>query len=713
MHGVPARLSGFAFSILLIFGASSQARAYEYRVPILVQDETDIEELYLAGDITEEERDRLLDLQQEPIDLNTASRTALYELPGLTWDMVDIILKERKKAPFRDVSELSRIPGIDDFLLEQIQPFARVAQPTSSGKKDRQVLHGKLRLRGVDQFRDDEGNAPESYLKVEGTYGKGLRFGALVRSENSIAPPTFRSALEGDMPATVWSFDQDGNPRSLDGGLSPSDTEVYDMWLQTTGDQYTVAWPKAYLQADSPGRLNGATFRILAGSYRVGFGQRLVLDNSGRTNPQGFIPDLAIYESLDSFRPFNGFTGLAATMQGLDLGFLTLDTTAFFSWWRYDVYQYDLHHESAELGEGTSESYAVLTPYRSIYYRKLSYQTLPRAMTETLGGANIGLDWGKSLHIGITGYLSTVGFELGDHQTIFANSSKYPNRSSFGAFGSDLALSLDPVQAFAEVAMTDQGDPAAMARLLAELGPVILETSYRYYSSSFDNPHSRGYAMADEYLGDRDKGEQGVLLTARYRPFEHLSLRTDVDLWKADLYDSDHAVTSQAWKAETYARIDVVPLKTLVLGTFLQFDDKNLLSQEEDRDYAADGRKIQWGFQASWRVAASTQLWLYYKIPVYEAGLESGAWQKDHYATLKFSTRPFRSLTLAGRLKYFKGELETLQGDTREHYVEGYLQAGVYLTPKWIVTGRAMLTHFIDDAYEDDIFWKAGVEWTF
>jgi hypothetical protein len=121
-------------------------------------------------------------------------------------------------------------------------------------------------------------------------------------------------------------------------------------------------------------------------------------------------------------------------------------------------------------------------------------------------------------------------------------------------------------------------------------------------------------------------------------------------------------------------------------------------------------------------------VWLYYKLALEDANL-ADTFQKSHYITAKFATRPWKWLGFAARAKYLKGELEELQGATREHFLEGYFQVNTWVRPDLQVGLRGMLHQDIidkDPVTEEDlsfsdglsegemlIYWKAMVEWVF
>ena len=699
--------------------------AYEYRVPILVEDETDLEELYYSQDITLDERDRLLEMLESPLDINSATRDELYNLPGLSYSDVDRIIDYRKNTPFKSKTDIKKVSGITTETYAQLRPFIQVVKIDVPTKKV--PWSGQVRIQAVDQANDDDGDYPEGYVRVRIKRGRTLEFGALLLTENTVQAPKFVNVPD-TLPETLeWKFDKYGDPKVNPDGISPAQEDSHRRYLRTDGETYLPTLPKIYamVQLDHIG-WGTAKVKMLAGSYRIGFGQRIVFDNSGRRNPYSFQPDLVTYQNEDSITPFRGLFGAAATLSDISLSrTISMDGTAFFSWWQYDIYQPDLRHgnsdELVQMGEDGDEGYTLLTPYKEYppgsgqtYYKRISYQTLPRAYNELLGGGNLTFRFGPRIQWGLTAYASNITFNLDDDGTQFSRASKFPNRDTFWAVGTDAAWQLDWFNLFAEVGMMDNQAPAGVIHAVADIDELRLEASYRYYSDDFDNPHSRAYAMSDELDGDRDKGEQGFMFTARYRPVRMLTLRVDQDLWRQTMWtdtdtleDKDHA-----WRSETYLRVDVTPLNWFRVGAFVQYNDKDLSSSGRDLAYAEDGEKVQFGLQAAFLLPKNSRIWAYYKMPMYDAAL-GDSFQKDHYGTIKFTTRPIHFLRLSGRAKYFKGELEQLQGASREHYYEGYLETGFYITKDLVVSARGLVRDFVDSEIPYEVFWRAGAEWKF
>jgi competence ComEA-like helix-hairpin-helix protein len=61
-----------------------------------------------------------------PIDLNTASKQALMDLPGIGEKTAEAIIERRRHVPFRRPEDLMEIKGIGEKKLAKIRPFVRI-----------------------------------------------------------------------------------------------------------------------------------------------------------------------------------------------------------------------------------------------------------------------------------------------------------------------------------------------------------------------------------------------------------------------------------------------------------------------------------------------------------------------------------------------------------------------------------------------------------
>ena len=678
-----------------------EAAAKEYLVPILVDTEDDILDLHAVEDITEEERDLLLRLLEDPLDINEASRDELYDLPGLTYDLVDRLIAAREAGRFPRVSSLKAIPGIRDHVFRQIRPFLRhvpIGREPKEGPPRK--VSGSFRYNVSDEISDTDTDLPEMYLqgRMEGL--GGFEAGFAVTLQNGIGPVGWKDSYSGDYPAALWKTDYETGKLQCDKGngvynCGPGSAAMavlyddpLDRYLVTDGEHYRVPWPKIYVSAE------GRRWRAIAGSYKIGFGQRLVIDNTGRDKPHGFEGDHTVYGGfLGQVSQAANFTGAAGSYDiGLG-GRLSLELSPFFSWWRYDSYQYNLSHEDPLTGE--RESYTILSKVKGTpYFRKHYFVTYPQAYDELLGGANVSFKWGGRSHVGITGYGSRVGFNLGDENAVFDTNSGYPtDRTVFGAFGLDAAVEVGPdTTLYGEVAATDRISAEAMAAIIRcvwERKSVEIDVSARYLGDEYDNPHARAISMYDQWMGNTDRGEIGLRADASWKAATWLRLRLGQDVWRAARWDDpwdDAASKIHLWRNETYLRVDGYPFDWWTLGVYAQFRDNDLLTTGwhwTDLDGDREGVDYENGEQ--WRVGANMtfvplewlQLHLYYRIKLQHEdrlSLEREL-QRDHYVYGKLRLHPLRWLKILLRAKYHKEELTPEGGRTSpwDEYFEGYL----------------------------------------
>lgn len=679
-----ARVS-FASLLALCLAWSTTAQAALYKVPILAESEDELRDLLEEGEISDEEFERLAHLLERPLDLNRARREALYDLPGLTWPMVDQIVAWRDKEPFRDVDDLT-LAGIPDDVVRQLYPFVKVAKRLARAP----IVTGDVRLHGIERFQDSR--APSFNLRSRATLFGKVDAGISMLLQENTGPFS-------------WHHED---------GLT---------WLSADAPAIAFSVPKFYVTMDE------ALWSAIVGSYQVGFGERLVFDETTRLEPNGFYPDdlLSEYEEAGKFGNRERMYGVAASLHELSLGegAGALDATLWFSWWPYDVAQRDV---DSFLRAADDTAYYVTGPPSSsnplfcesgadpelcasldpgLRSGKLSNQRLRSAFTELVVGGHVSYLPTPQWSIGATAYWAMVDWLESGDDLYFAPSARFPNRDQFGAFGLDVQGTVSIVSLFAEYARTFDGGNALAGRVILGWKRFDVELNGRWYQASFDNPHARGTAADDQYRGQRDRDEAGGGVRVTFRPLKWFNGRVDLDLWTRPSLDYS--------ALDLTTRFDFVPLDWLVVSTGVDYRDKVLSQGGRDEDYADstlttvvvdpygrhilsidDDREVGRGARvAAWLQLALTPLaglrivgffkstlWddevsdraYYYPDPLRTELNQHYAenFAHDFYTWLLVGYEPLDGLELSARVKYLDEDTEfNVRGD---RFVEGWLQ---------------------------------------
>lgn len=501
------------FTAVMALGAgtllSSQALAVQYESEVEISSEQDLYDMQLAGDISEETLETLLNLFQSSVDLNTASAEEIYELPNITYEHVNAILEYRKAAHGIEKPESLVAAGVmDEKTLMQILPFISLSDVTSAGSNSKKVpISGNVKYGTA--FSTDDTKAPPMFLRarVKGPYN--LSAGLLLMTARNMLDEVYES---------------DG-----------------DLWADRPSYSFHV--PKYYVQ------WKNSNFKVIAGTYRIGFGERLTLDNTTKSTPNGFYADdayntpqdltAACKESKGEYKGdaeicdglkgvetgdytwSHGFRGLAASGQ-VDVGETQLKGTLFISYEDKSIYQYELYDS-----EDCEDPYDPECKTPPIYVTadepgyKHSYRTLPSMFHEVAGGGNVTVKFGGNGYVGLTGYGAKSMFDdLGDYKLDFQEWSRIPYGGPYGAVGVNGGWYLNKVSLFAELARSFDSMPQGNKGGFGVVQRTVynpskkqeLELTIRYYDRDFANPYSRSTAAADEYDGTRNRNEFGLRL---------------------------------------------------------------------------------------------------------------------------------------------------------------------------------------------------------
>lgn len=351
----------------------------------------------------------------------------------------------------------------------------------------------------------------------------------------------------------------------------------------------------------------GERLTAIAGTYRLGFGQRLTFDNSGKTNPQGLDPGLQLTRNsaasllcresageltaspcagqagnrygapdFDHSQPLRGVA--SSILWPLNIS-SELSTTVFVSLQSRDAYQYTLFNSDVCADpRGVHRQCAAPRVYVSRQPTTApaaahAYQTLPALWNETLVGSRLGLTVSQRGNVGITGWGANKQFRPQgialDHQEW----DRYPQGQAYGAIGLDAQVNWGQSLLAGELTRSfDQipGGGGGWANYSAwtwRQKRQHLQLAARYYSTHFANPYARPYAAADEFEGNRARDEVG-LTTNYYRRLGPWQSTVSLDPWLR--------LTSKRVNLKTYWQQSYRILRHFETGLGLGFEDRDL-----------------------------------------------------------------------------------------------------------------------------------------
>lgn len=719
----------------LLAGGRASAELYQAADLSGVTSEDDLRDLAAQGDLEDEELSTLMELLLDPVDINRADRDELYQLPRLTYDLVDALLVVRaEKGPFTSLAGLLDVPGFTPQILAQLQPFAE-ARPSV-----------------LKQVQDELGE-PQASLKgrTAYTFGERPRPGYEDELTSVTNDDVLRTQGLNPIPETYLRARAAFSREYFVGLVLLEKAEVAD-WVYDPDDQvFLIGWGQpVYSVEKAVVAVERLQWSAVAGSYTVGFGQRLVFDNTQRNRPRGWYRDDRINNAVDFQAPERLF-GVAGTWKPSPVGAVKLGGTAWGSFRRRDLYQ----------------SYFVVDPPPGYEYGALAagsppdgylaggvelpYVTYPNLYGEAIAGLHGELVLAGKTRFGLTAY----GAHLIKYAPIgFTN--QLPDRPFFGAVGVDGSGQLGAWNLQGEVAVMDSGGVAAYARSARgwKKGEIVL--SGRSYGEDYDNPYSRGSAQPDVYSVtrpdgrfsgdpaydpelytsyDRDRDEQGIRLEGFYKLRPRVNLVGYVDPWRSPstgFWDLDTALRANFTLMQRKLDVDVLGrYQDRVLGVYghgrsfsgdtpcdpdeadtfgnpcgnvQEGEPEELVAQE------ATGARITAAAYLTDRHVPNTTLWLNYRRYYEDAAREYllsdcvsqvYAYQVGHVATLKGTTQLPLDLRTTARVRFWD---EDAYGSSGERSVDAYGEVG-WWSPDgdWRLSGRYSVTADLRDVADLDV----------
>ncbi|MCA9706614.1 MAG: hypothetical protein KDK70_12245, partial [Myxococcales bacterium] len=583
----------------LAIGWPRPAVAVEYEIFIDVDDEDDLNDLLLTQQIDDTTHETLVELMRQGTDLDDASREGLYALPNLTYEDVDRILAYRAEAGrIADPADLVVAGVLSRRKLASLAAFLLVPD----ADRPRQAVHGLVRYRT--------------------TY---------VAQDPRVPPMALQARVEALSSLTVGAAGL-LDPRRLGGVRWDPNRDA----LIADPDAPRPVLPKAFAQ------WNTDRWGIIAGTYRIGFGERLTFDDSRRYTPNGFYLDDAVIARYDvvrlcsesqgelteppcddadprgapSYQVSQGLRGVAAGARHLELPVGWMQIYGFWSMQNHDLYQYRVY-DRAECPNADPNDFQCGSP--TVYEAPQdpaaatsAYQgrTLPNMVDIVTQGTNVAWFHDERTHVGVTGYGSVPRWRVEGAELDFAPSARMPGGGPFGAVGADFAWGYRWADLFGEVSRSFDAIPAdqdggggfaGILRHTATFGVHELEVSARYYDRRYANPYSRPISARDRYRGNQARDEAGGRIRYNATLARRVDLRTFADVWVRP------STRVPQLRAYAHADVDATPWwrpglwveyqsQDLATGRFLPCTDSTSildLLMDESTDILCSGQRVQ------------------------------------------------------------------------------------------------------------------------
>ncbi|MGB5415887.1 MAG: helix-hairpin-helix domain-containing protein [Polyangiales bacterium] len=655
----------------LVVLAPRTASAAQYEVFIDIETEQDLYELLITEQISLASFDALLLLHQTRVDLNRASRQDLYLLPNLDYAQVDRILAYRNAAgSIHSLDELIGAGALATDLAGSIRAFIIVSDPGVASSQTNALL--RLRARWTGQ-----------HDRLPPAFALQARVRTLGNLDTGVAAALTRNGLR----RVRW----DSNRNALSAEPERVRFEV----------------PKLYVEWDDE------RWELVAGTYRIGFGQRLTFDVTDRVTPNGSFGDYELRAGSDlglrcnrapgelpkspcsngpevrvtpDYQWTNRLAGVAIGLKQLRLGQGWLQAYAWGSYQVHRIAQIELVDAAACENPHRDHDPGCLAPPVFVRGRDRTapastarLATLPAMYAEGLAGANASYFWNDRAHLGITGYGSAPRWLVEGADLGFQEFSRKPFGGPFGAIGLDAAFGFGQQDFFAEVARSFDsqreggGGYAALVRGVTTLPKGELDLSLRYYGSRYANPYARPVSAPDELDGLRARDEAGARFRATAQLRRQVVLRTLLDAWRelstavlnALLFArTDWRITSR-WTWATWGEYRNGSAQRFVVATQLTY---------------AAVRRVSLSGQARYRWAGK---------------LGGDRLQQDMSAIFNVTTRPVDRLRVRCRLRY---DFEDVWDNHRlPQSLWSYLDIALTLRDRDVMRLRYDLRVFLDE----------------
>ena len=489
------------FLLLILFGCcplAAQQPTWESLMGTLVNDEEEGTEGW------ESAYDVLSDMEEHPLNLNTATREDFERIPFLTDQQIEELCSYLYQYDgMRSFGELAMLNSLDPIRRQLLPYFTYIdeRQREKAFPKWKDIVkygkHNLLVTAKVPFYKrrgDDDGYLGSPYrhsLRYSFNYGDYIQAG--LTGANDAGEPFFKG--RNKMGYDHYSF---------------------------------------YFILRKLGRLKA----LAVGHYKLRFGMGLVMNNSFSFGKLATLSTLG--RSGNDIRPYasrtaaNYLQGAAATvtlMKGLDL-------TAFISYRKRD----------ATLNVGNTSIATLLTDG---YHRTEKEMAKKNNVSETVGGGNLRF-FKSGFHAGMTAVFNSFDLPL-QPNTNQAYRQYYPEGKHFRNASIDYGYTSHRFSFSGETALNDNHALATLNRVSYQpVGNLQLLLLQRFYSHKYYAQHASSFNA-----GGRIQNENGIFLGLTWKPFSSLSIMAYSDYAHFHGQKYQAAAPSNAWDnlvSVTYSR---------------------------------------------------------------------------------------------------------------------------------------------------------------
>lgn len=531
--------------LLIVSLGVAVVTAQEKRDSTRAQDELE----QMLEEITQDAEDsQLLELlnalEERPLDLNTATREELQQLPGLTSILAFAIVQFRDRAPFEHVEDLLRIEGVTEELLARFRRFLRIGGGEPPGNT---IVVGEIRF----------------------------------RSRVSQDLQRRRGFMEGTYP---------GSPQKVYNRLVARSTDLNPLLGIPSGEHRNQSWFEAGLVMEKdPGEQSLNDFvagyltlnvrpvgsRVILGDYVVEAGEGLVFWRS-----TGYSKGSEVISTIQ--KNGGGMKPYVSTDENSFLRGVAVETRLWGA--RISAFVSRRSLNASVNDEGTLTSFNV-----SGLFRTPGELLNKDASGETLAGGIVSIIPVPGLQVGLSGYRTTF-----DHPVMVGGKFGFHGTKA-SVFGLNASWTSSRSTIFSEIARDHAGAMAGLAGVVWKPTRVLdLSMIGRMYPRDFISLHAFGFGEG----GGLTQNETGLYVGVKVRPFSGTMISSYFDQFVVPWRSSLVRLPSEGNDLLTLVQSQL----TRRLSATLQYKRKNKSATETLLDqYDRDIRRVGMRKQSSYR----------------------------------------------------------------------------------------------------------------